>query len=465
MFRLTTTAVISFHEVKDRLDAEFYKSDYLHVEKALTTLARHPKFRIKPLAQLSKKIRKGIFYILKEEYKKKGVPFIRVSDIKNLTIDRNNLVYISEEKNFEEKKTSLKSGDLVISKSGTLGLVGLIPDDITVCNISQDIIGVSLTKEILPEYLAIFLTTKFGSKQLERGRSQVVQAHLELKYVRNLRAAIPHLVFQEKIKLLVTKALANRREAEHLYHKAMRSLLKKFGMTKLNLIRSKTNVVTFTEFLKSKRFDAEYHKPEFGQVITTLENSPYKLKNLGEVIGISKRQINPLQEPEREFTYIELANVSPSTGEITDCSKILGHMAPSRARMHVSKNDVLVPSLSGSLGNVTIIPEQLDGAVASTGFFVIRSNFFCPEFLFLLFRSILVKKQLEQKTTGTIMAAISHAYFRNVMIPLIPKDEQIEIVNMVKKSIELFGESRNLISNAMGEVETLIENALGGNPY
>jgi restriction endonuclease S subunit len=448
---------ILYSEIEERLDAEYYRPEFLQVVKELQKLRNSPTFKIKTLADVSVKIRKGIFYILKSEYKESGVPFIRVSDIKDLTIDSSNIAYISEEKNVKEVKTCLHPGDIVISKSGTLGNVAMIPGDIPQCNISQDIIGLSLSNDVKPEYVTSFLASKYGKLQLIRGRSQIVQAHLALEHIRKLIIPIPDFDFQERISKTINEAYSKRRKATKLYSEAETLLFRLLGIQKYGLQKKSIYEVKSSDVFESRRFDAEYFKPEYGQIIQLLKNSGYELKKLNEVIEISNEIIEPRKEPEKKFKYIELANVNSTTGEVTDCDEVIGYLAPSRAKMLVKKGDILVPSLSGSLDNVGLVPDELDNSVASTGFYVIRSKLFFSEFLFLLFRSPLIKKQLEQKVAGTIMAAIDRKAFQNILIPKIPKSNQLEACAAIKEYFKLLRERKEFIRRAIHEVEELIK--------
>lgn len=86
-----------------RLDSEYYLPKYIEVEESLKSLS----VRTIHLKELANFIKKGIFYILAEEYRKEGIPFIRVSNIKPLLLDYKDLVFISDKKNIEEQKMRL----------------------------------------------------------------------------------------------------------------------------------------------------------------------------------------------------------------------------------------------------------------------------------------------------------------------------------------------------------------------
>ncbi|HIQ49455.1 MAG TPA: restriction endonuclease subunit S, partial [Aquifex aeolicus] len=189
-----------------------------------------------------------------------------------------------------------------------------------------------------------------------------------------------------------------------------------------------------------------------------------KVKPLKEVVKISNEKIDPTKDPYRtkNFRYVSIAKISES-GEIFEWEEFYGWQAPSRARMVIRKGDILVPSLSGTFDKIALVPEELDNQLTTTGCFVVRAVKDYPEFLFLLFRSPLVKRQLERLTTGAIMSAVPKKVFGDLLIPDIPKERQQEIVTLIKEYFELRKEARHLIQKAIREVEGAIENASRSN--
>jgi len=448
---------------KERLDAEYYKPSFLEIEKNLS------KLHCERLENLVESIKKGIFYILAEEYRARGVPFLRVSNIGNPFIEKKNLVYISPEKNQEHKSTSLKPEDIVISKGGTIGYVGVITPDIGNCNICQDIIGVKGVKktEVNPYFLAIFLLTKYGQSQLHRGRSQQVQAHLTLDVVRNLLVPILPKEFQHHIEKLVKQAYEKRKLAEEKYQQAEESLYELLGIRKKEIERleaEKAYETNFKEIKQSFRFDAEYYHPKYLGIVDLMKRVPFEVKPLKEVVKISNETIDPTKEPykNKRLKYIPIAKINES-GEIFEWDEFYGWQAPSRARMVIRKGDILIPSLSGTFDKIALVPEELDGQLATTGCFVVRARKDYPEFLFLFFRNPLFKRQLERLTTGAIMSAVPKTIFGNLLVPDIPKDEQQEITNLVKEYFKLRKEARQLVQRAIKEIEEAIKNVSRSN--
>jgi type I restriction enzyme, S subunit len=103
---------------------------------------------------------------------------------------------------------------------------------------------------------------------------------------------------------------------------------------------------------------------------------------------IQTEQFDPRVFPDRPFQYIDISSIDKDSKLITSTTQILGKDAPSRARKQVHHNDVLVSSVRPNLNAVAMVPEELDGEIASTGFCVLRPD---PDALvsrFLFYRTM-----------------------------------------------------------------------------
>lgn len=262
---------------------------------------------------------------------------------------------------------------------------------------------------------------------------------------------------QEKIASYVKEAYKKRQEADKKYKEAEELFNKIFGTNKLIFNKENNFETKFNEIEASLRFDAEHYQPKYRKVKEFIDASGHKATKLKELITISNKKINPLQEPTEYFRYIEFANINPATGEIENVTKIIGYEAPSRARMLVKTGDVLVASLSGSLDNVALVSDEFNGAVASTGFFVIRSDVFLPGFLFLMFNSDIIRLQLEEKISGAIMSAVPKATFGDLLVPSVNKEKQKSVAGLIDQTFTLRKEAKALLEKAKREIEKFIE--------
>lgn len=430
-----------------RFDAEHYQPDFLENEKILK---RVKCVHLKDVAVFSK-IRRN-----PENDPDREFEYIDISNVNTFTGE----ITTQRLKGYQAPSRARKvvrEKDIILSTvRPNRNAVAIIPGELDneICSTGFSVIK---AKKINPWSLFAFLKTKYAINQLVRLTMASMYPAMSEEDIGTIFIPLPSSSFQENIETVIKKSYKKLNEANAKYKEAETLLNKTLGIERLDLNQDKTFEVGFNEVEPTLRFDAERYQPKYKQIKKVISKSGYKVKKLKEVAKISTKKIDPTQEPTKYFNYIELANINPSTGEIEEYSQIIGYKAPSRARMLVKSGDVLVASLSGSLDNVGLVPVELDSAIASTGFFVIRSEHFLSEFLFLLFRSDLMKLQLEEKTAGAIMSAVPKTTFGDLLIPLVPLEKQRLVSNLIKESFRLRKEAKGLLEKAKKEVEQYIE--------
>ena len=154
---------------------------------------------------------------------------------------------------------------------------------------------------------------------------------------------------------------------------------------------------------------------------------------LSEVV-IKARQTNPLAQPEREFTYVDVSSISRDALSITKTSRILGKDAPSRARKLIRAGDVIFATVRPSLRRVAAVPPELDGQVCSTAFCVIRANpqTADPGFLFFATAFEDFVKRVTEHERGSSYPAVTDGQVLAERIPLPPVPEQRAIAVVLR---------------------------------
>jgi type I restriction enzyme, S subunit len=112
---------------------------------------------------------------------------------------------------------------------------------------------------------------------------------------------------------------------------------------------------------------------------------------------------------EAEFAYIDIAAVDRGQRKIVTPQVLTPDAAPSRARQVLAAGDVIVSTVRPNLNTVALVPETLDGAIASTGFCVLRPNQerLDKRFLFHWISSESTVRRLVQQATGATYPAVS----------------------------------------------------------
>jgi type I restriction enzyme, S subunit len=100
-------------------------------------------------------------------------------------------------------------------------------------------------------------------------------------------------------------------------------------------------------------------------------------------ISLPRTTWNPKASATVDFEYIDIDAVDNDRQRIVSPKRLAVEKAPSRARVGVSKGDILFSLVRPYLKNIAIVPETLEGQVASTAFVAVKpAKGIHPEFAF-----------------------------------------------------------------------------------
>lgn len=387
-----------------------------------------------------------------------GYPVLRLNEF--------NLSFISEPAKFCDLldtdtylSLKLKKDDVLICRTnGNPKLVGksaIVPTDYDYAFASY-LFRVRPDKNIInSSSLVAFLNSRFGRMEIERHAMVGNQANFSPAKFREI--SIP--VLPKDVQLLIEHytylSFDALEKSKRLYTSAESYLLECLGMTDFAANPDGHNIKTLKEsFLKTGRFDSEYYLPKYEDYIELIHSYQTGYELIGNVCDIKDGNFAPIDGV--QYKYIELADIGKS-GEITGCNEQTGEELPTRARRIVHKGDVIVSSIEGSLDSCALVTDEYDGALCSTGFYVLKSHLINPETLLVLFKSLPVQSLMKKGCSGTILTAIGKSEFEKIPIPLIRQEVQDEIAKHIQKSCELRMEAMQLLENAKLTIETAIE--------
>ncbi len=150
--------------------------------------------------------------------------------------------------------------------------------------------------------------------------------------------------------------------------------------------------------------------------------------SLGDVT-VGKVQQGP---PDSEVPYIDISSIDRETKAIGDLRKVDSETAPTRARQWVETHDVLVSMTRPNLNAVAMVPESLSGAVASTGFDILRAMGVLPSWIFNRVRSREFVSAVCENLQGVVYPAIRPRDVRTHKLPIPPLPEQHRIVEAIE---------------------------------
>ena len=278
-----------------RLDSEYWREVYIENIEAVRR-ARQGGFETTLLRKVVKKVTGSAFYpSFVGYYSNDGMPFLRVADLGDLFLKQENLVKISPSIiQAHHQVSTITPGDLVIAKGGSIGGVCIVTDDFGESAVCRDVIAVQTDFELLdPYYLSVFLNTKLGQLQLERNKSQQVQAHLTFPAVAKLEIAYPSPEIQMEIREIAMLAYNAATDAKSFYTQAQHLLESSLGLDKLNFQKPVGYTARFSELEQSRRLDPEHFYPAFQNLIANLPDH-INLVPLGTQLSFCQRGKQPV---------------------------------------------------------------------------------------------------------------------------------------------------------------------------
>ncbi len=427
-----------------RMESEFYRKDDIKTLRKLQAM-NHMTLG-DGLASL---ITDGTHFTPK--YVDEGLPFLSALNIKKGYIDfEAGCQHITQEQhNILCRRVRPREGDILMRKIGTGERLACVVPKLE--HEFSIFVSIALIRaNINPYYLSAFINSRYGQMQLLRFNKGINQPDLHLEDIRRLIVPLFSDEFYGRIEDITRRAMTARAASESSYALAQSILNDAIHFTPSPHSDSNTATVSFSQVFSSGRMDAEYFMPKYDDMLAQLKDCP----TINDSCSIHGANFIP--QKGTQYSYIELANVGTS-GNITGSTIADGSELPTRARRIVHAGQVIISSIEGSMQSCALITPEYDGALCSTGFYVIDSDMYNPETLLLLFKSPAVQSLMKRGCSGTILSAISESELRKIPLPYIDTQTQQTISGHVKNSFNLRKESERLISLAVKSIETAIE--------
>ena len=173
------------------------------------------------LGEIAKEIKYGTSD--KVIYQEKGIPFLRVTDInKYKTINPIEGKFISVNEALKLKPYQVEENDLIISRTGTLGSVIYIGNDLAGSIFGSYFIKVKpkIENNILPHFISIFLNSAIGKLQTDKLGSGGIQTNLTIEMIKGLIFPILEIEKQLKICNLYNESIMLLTHSKELLEKA-----------------------------------------------------------------------------------------------------------------------------------------------------------------------------------------------------------------------------------------------------
>lgn len=202
-----------------RLDAEHFHEGHYALRKEL---ASYPAGYAN-LCDLSEKFTNGAEI---RNYHRTGTPYLRVGDLKNLSIDSGSVVFVDPIAAADViDKVRLETGDILVSRSGSLAVSAVVECEWKSALISSHLIRLRIADQSFdPYFVALFLRTLPGRMQIMQWSNGGVQPEISQPSLGKLIVPKVTTKVQLDIRRLILEAASARKRSADLLNAAKYSV-------------------------------------------------------------------------------------------------------------------------------------------------------------------------------------------------------------------------------------------------
>lgn len=448
--------------VADRFDPEYWQPAFLENERHLDRL------KCITLGAAACSVRSGPFgsNLLCETYVPNGVAVIRPFNLKGMTIERDNIAYISEKVCSDSNLSVYRQGDIMIARVGDVR-AGIAREVSSKMTISPNIIAVRL-KDNGPSayYVTAFLNTWPGLSQMLRGVKTVAQPTITTDLVRSIRVpSLPHTV-QCRIKAKVQEAFRRDDDSKALYASAEGLLLSELDIADLDLSPSLFYECRYDEAQAASRIDAEFFMPRCKRILSAIKNTDARcITPLGDCLSFLTNGHTPLHHDlaTGEVPFLTAEHVFNFRIEYQSEKRILReHHEGELKRTRLEEGDCLI-TIKGRIGNMAVA-EEIEGAIninQDVALFRLKDGL--PSYYLAAFLNSRVGKALvEQYSTGQINPFLGLGNLRCIPIPVYERSRMDRIADKTRETVRAARAARDESRRLLEEAKKMVEEAVLG---
>ncbi|MDD5432507.1 MAG: restriction endonuclease subunit S [Candidatus Omnitrophica bacterium] len=207
-------------DIKSRLDPYYHKPSFLNRYKAI----KASKYTVYDFRELLLEVKNGVEI---RTYSEKGNRYMRVTDLGETGIVDHNPRYVFAKEIPERIKLTTK--DFLISRSGSLGLVSVVTENMLNYILSSHIFKITLDfAKLNPFYLQAFLRSNIGQFQFFHNNNGGIIPEINQEALKSIKIVVPPLDIQQKIANEVERRMDEagklKSEANNLIDKAKREV-------------------------------------------------------------------------------------------------------------------------------------------------------------------------------------------------------------------------------------------------
>ena len=439
-----------------RLDAGTYSPDTISMQ-----LSRGGNLKSKKLSDIADVFGFGPFkrtYIADLEF---GLPLLSSSEIMAINPSPSILA------KFDCPKWSqyeVREGWIVISCSGTIGNVAIIPKKWNQWALSQHAIRIIPEKSYLG-FIYSFIRLPGVNKQIVAMKSGSVIDEIYPNDLKQLRVHLPAQEIIDKLDHLISRALHLREESDNFLSEANVFVTKFNGLVQLHkenekwfdpnrrvesVVVSSKNAINANHTGSEYRLDARFYNPMARLAIENIKKAKTEVKTIEDVterVFMCNRFKRIYVDKNHGLPFLSGKNIiqiSPTDLKYVSVSETKGI-----DELTLQQGWTLI-TRSGTLGRTCLVWKNYENYTATEHIIRVIPNVnqVDPGYLYAFLSSQYGKLQILRYRHGSVIDEITDKQIRKVLIPIPSEEEQKQIGDQVRSAYEKRAEAIRLEDEA-----------------
>ena len=371
--------------------------------------------------------------------KRDGEPFFLPSQMTE--IDASPTRFISPATPVDLETTRVRKGQVLLTRSGTIGEVSYVSQTFENRLVSDDVIRVSVKE--FPGYVYAYFKSEFGNYLVNTNNYGAVVKHIEPDHLDDIPIPNPSPFLKQHIHNLIQESFQLRDESNRLIAEAQAILRQSLELPHLDTIRMETGgrnegkgVLSYSVPLNKleDRLDGSYHVPLVDAIERHIKDTAKEILRVGDS-RISESVIMP-----GRFTRIyvgeghgvtflggkRILELDPSNKKYLSKTH---HRERIEKQLSLQKNTTLI-TCSGTIGKVAIVPEHWEGWTASQHVIrVVPQSDDVSGYVFAWLSSDYAHSLICRYAYGATVDEITDRQVSDIVIPLLRSDDDHREIN------------------------------------
>ena len=373
-------------------------------------------------------------------------------------VPRNNGALVKGSEIGTKRQTIIHAGQFIMSKiDARNGAYGIVPAELEGAIVTNDFPVFDVdAREMLGQFLVLVSTTdKFV--EFARKCSSGTTNRKRIDVDAFLKQMIPLPSIEEQKRLL--KEYDEKTRVANLLRQKSEEIINSRDLYIKNTLKfyynkhKRKGLLKFMNFHEVSRWDVQFYSSQF-QV-----ESLYNTATIGNcldyyMIDLSGQSLRmeTYKIPEKQFRYIGMENIEKNSGRLISFKKVKGKDIKSQT-LRIPQGYMIFGKLRPYLNKFWENNEAYDNIVCSSEFFCFKpKQIMNKDYFRFVLSSYIIQEQIADIMTGARMPRIDEGVFKNIVIPVPPREVQDSIseylIGQEKKALHFKRESDELQKSA-----------------